>query len=134
MCSYLDQLVRDQGLATERTMAIGSALDAAEALQGKARRDALNALNKTVERDVAGAKDAAKVKTMAEAIKALAKATNQAWCNALAGLTAPPGAAYTPSFGAVPPGTTQHDARLDSGVLPLLQHKRAVHQHMADAL
>ena len=73
--SYLDQLVRGNGLAAERTTAIASALDAAEQQSGKERRNALSSLAKLVETDVAGAKDAARVKTMSEAIKALAKAT-----------------------------------------------------------
>jgi hypothetical protein len=73
--SYLDQLVRDQGLAAERTTAIASALDAAEQQDGKPRRDALNALAKNVDRDVKGAKDSERVKMMSDAIKALAKAT-----------------------------------------------------------
>ena len=73
--SYLDQLVRGAGLAAERTTAIASALDAAEAQQGKGRRAALNALAKQVDKDVAGAKDAARVKAMSDAIKALAKAS-----------------------------------------------------------
>jgi len=74
--SYLDQLVRDQGLAAERTTAIASALDAAEQASGKARRDALNTLAKQVDKDVSGAKDPERVKAMSDAIKKLAKATN----------------------------------------------------------
>jgi hypothetical protein len=74
--SYLDQLVRGNGLASERTSAIAGALDAAERNSGRARRDALNALAKQVDRDVAGAKDGARVKAMSDAIKALAKASN----------------------------------------------------------
>ncbi len=73
--SYLDQLVRGEGLSAERTTAIGRALDAAEQQSGKARRDALNTLAKQVDRDVAGAKDAERVKMMSDAMKALAKAT-----------------------------------------------------------
>jgi hypothetical protein len=73
--SYLDQLVRWNGLASERTTAIASALDAAEGQSGKARRDALSALAKSVDRDVKGAKDPERVKAMSEAIKKLAKAT-----------------------------------------------------------
>ncbi|MBK8058818.1 MAG: hypothetical protein IPK33_13495 [Gemmatimonadetes bacterium] len=73
--SYLDQLVRGNGLAAERTSAIASALDAAEQRDGKARRDALNALARQVDKDVAGAKDADRVRAMSTAIKALAKAT-----------------------------------------------------------
>jgi hypothetical protein len=73
--SYLDQLVRKQGLAGERTAAISSALDAAEQVQGKGRRDALNALARQVDRDVAGAQDPERVKAMSAAIKSLAKAS-----------------------------------------------------------
>jgi len=73
--SYLDQLVRGNGLPTERTTAIAGALDAAEQQSGKARRDALNALGKQVDGDVKGAKDSARVKMMSDAIKSLAKAT-----------------------------------------------------------
>ena len=73
--SYLDQLVRWNGLATERTTAIATALDAAEQQSGRARRDALNTLAKQVDRDIAGAKDSARVKAMSDAIKALARAT-----------------------------------------------------------
>ena len=73
--SYLDQLVRWNGLATERTTAIAGALDAAEQQSGKARRDALNAVAKQVDQDVKGAKDPARVKLMSDAIKLLAKAT-----------------------------------------------------------
>jgi hypothetical protein len=73
--SYLDQLVRGNGLGTERTTAIAGALDAAEQQSGKARRDTLNALAKQVDGDVKGAKDSARVKLMSDAIKSLAKAT-----------------------------------------------------------
>jgi hypothetical protein len=71
--AYLDQLVRWEGLAAERTTAIATALDAAEALQGKPRKDALNTLAREVDRDVANAKDAERVKSMSEAIRKLAK-------------------------------------------------------------
>jgi hypothetical protein len=73
--SYLDQLVRGNGLAADRTTAIASALDAAEKQEGKARRTALDALAKQVDKDVAGAKDAERVKAMSVAIKDLAKAS-----------------------------------------------------------
>jgi hypothetical protein len=73
--SYLDQLVRWNGLAADRTTAIGAALDAAEAQQGKARKDALNKLAKDVEKDAKTAPDAERVKAMNEAIKKLAKET-----------------------------------------------------------
>ncbi len=73
--AYLDQLVRNQGLVAARTTAIASALDAAEALSGTARRTALNTLAKSVAGDVKGAKDAPRVQWMLDAIKKLAAAT-----------------------------------------------------------
>jgi hypothetical protein len=73
--SYLDQLVRGNGLAAARTTAIASALDAAEKQTGSERRSALDALAKQVNKDVKGAKDPERVKAMSAAITALAKAT-----------------------------------------------------------
>ncbi len=72
--SYLDQLVRDNGLSAARTTAIAKALDAAEKQSGAARAKALSALAKRVDADVSGAKDAPRVRAMAAAIKALAEA------------------------------------------------------------
>ncbi|MEQ1690211.1 MAG: hypothetical protein ABMA00_02910 [Gemmatimonas sp.] len=73
--SYLDQLVRNNGLAAARTTAIGSALDAAEKQAGAARRSALNKLAAEVTKDAVGAKDGARVRTMVQAIKDLAAAS-----------------------------------------------------------
>ena len=73
--SYLDQLVRNSGLAAERTTAIATALDAAEKQTGAARATALNALAQQVDKDVAGAKDGARVRTMAGEIRRLAAAS-----------------------------------------------------------
>jgi hypothetical protein len=73
--SFLDQLVRDNGLAAARTTAIGNALNAAERQSGAARGRALTALATEVDKDASGAKDAAKVRAMSEAIKALASAS-----------------------------------------------------------
>jgi hypothetical protein len=73
--SYLDQLVRDKGLAAARTTAIASALNAAEKQSGAARGKSLSTLATQVEADANGAKDAAKVRAMAGAIKALAAAS-----------------------------------------------------------
>ena len=70
--SYLDQLVRHEGLASARTTAIGRALDAAERQSGAARRSALTQLAGEVERDANGARDAARVRAMAAAIRNLA--------------------------------------------------------------
>ena len=71
--SYLDQLVRGEGLSAARTTAIGQALDAAEKATAAKRRTALAVLATTVDRDAAGAKDPTRVKAMSTAIKALAK-------------------------------------------------------------
>lgn len=73
--SYLDQLVRGDGLATDRTSAINSALTAAEAKTGAVRASALKALALQVDADVKGAKDGARVKTMAGEIRRLAAAS-----------------------------------------------------------
>lgn len=73
--SYLDQLVRDNGLATDRTTAISQALAAAEATSGAPRRAALTALARQVDKDVTGAKDGARVRTMAGEIRRLAAAS-----------------------------------------------------------
>ena len=70
--SYLDQLVRGNGLTAARTTAIGNALTAAERQNGAARATALNALATQVDGDVAGASDAERVREMASAIRALA--------------------------------------------------------------
>ena len=73
--SYLDQLVRNGGLASARTAEISSALDMAERKTGAARAAALNALAQQVDRDVAGARDGARVRTMAGEIRRLAAAS-----------------------------------------------------------
>lgn len=70
--SYLDQLVRNTGLAVERTTAISAALDAAEMKQGLARAAALNALAVQVDADAKGAKDGARVTKMASEMRRLA--------------------------------------------------------------
>ena len=70
--SYLDQLVRNSGLASGRTAAISSALEMAETKAGAARATALNALAQQVDRDIAGSKDGARVRTMASEIRRLA--------------------------------------------------------------
>ena len=73
--SYLDQLVRGNGLAADRTSAISAALDAAEMKSGVRRAAALNALAVQVDGDGKGAKDGARVKTMAGEIRRLAVAS-----------------------------------------------------------
>ncbi|MEO5817755.1 MAG: hypothetical protein ABIT20_20975 [Gemmatimonadaceae bacterium] len=73
--SYLDQLVRNDGLAADRTTAVAAALDAAEKKNGGARRGALTALAKQVDGDASGARDAARVRMMSSEIKRLAAAS-----------------------------------------------------------
>ena len=73
--SYLDQLVRNNGLAAGRTTAVSAALDAAEKKSGAARRAALTSLAKQVDGYASGAKDAARVRLMSDAIKRVATAS-----------------------------------------------------------
>ncbi len=72
--SYLDQLVRGNGLAAARTTAIGAALDAAERETGAVRSAALTALAAEVRRDASGARDPDRVRAMAAAMDELAGA------------------------------------------------------------
>jgi len=73
--SYLDQLVRNDGLSSDKTSAIAAALDAAEKQSGSARAASLNKLAKQVDADAKDAKDSARVKTMASEIRRLASAS-----------------------------------------------------------
>ena len=73
--SYLDQLVRNNGLSSDRTTAIGKALDAAEQQSGAARARSLRALASQVDGDVKNTADAQRVKTMAAEIRRLAAAS-----------------------------------------------------------
>ncbi|NUR36045.1 MAG: hypothetical protein HOQ30_18785, partial [Gemmatimonadaceae bacterium] len=73
--SYLDQLVRGQGLASSRTSAIAAQLTAAEQASGAARRSALTTLAGQLDADVAGARDGARVQAMAAAVRDLANAS-----------------------------------------------------------
>jgi hypothetical protein len=73
--SYLDQLVRNDGLAADRTTAVSTALDAAEKKHGAARAAALTALGKQVDGYASGANDPARVRMMSGAIRQLATAS-----------------------------------------------------------
>lgn len=73
--SYVDQLQRNNGLAAARITAINAALDASEKQSGAARKASLTKLGVEVDKDVAGATDSARVKTLAAEIKKLAAAT-----------------------------------------------------------
>jgi hypothetical protein len=72
--AYLDQLARSNGLASARVSAAQQALASAESASGTQRRDALNQLATQLDTDAAGAGDAAKVRTLAAAVRSLAGA------------------------------------------------------------
>ena len=69
--AYLDQLERSNGLAAERITAVRAALVGAERQGGTARGRALTTLASQLDRDAAAASDAAKVKTLAAAVRDL---------------------------------------------------------------
>jgi hypothetical protein len=73
--SYLDQLVRENGLDGARTTKISADLDVAEKATGAKRRAALTSLASALDKDTAKATDVARVRTMAAAVRDLAKAT-----------------------------------------------------------
>ncbi len=70
--SYLDQLVRNNGLSSDRTTAIDKTLTTAESQKGAARAATLTKLAAQVDKDANGASDAPRVKTMASEIRRLA--------------------------------------------------------------
>src|SRR5690606_20762008 len=75
--SYLDQLVRGNGLPAARTREIAAALDAAEQATGRARAERLSQLAAALDRDAAGAADAERVRAMAAAVRDLANASRR---------------------------------------------------------
>ena len=70
--AYVDQLERSGGLPGGRVSAIRNGLRAAEGGSAGARRDALNNIAGGIDADVAGSSDAAKVRTLAQAVRDLA--------------------------------------------------------------
>ncbi len=73
--SYLDQLVRGEGLAPERTAAIAAELDAAEAAGGTTRAQQLTRIAAGLDSDAATARDSSRVREMAQAVRDLAAAS-----------------------------------------------------------
>jgi hypothetical protein len=69
--AYLDQLGRNRGLSSGRLSSIATALDAAERLSGAERQAALAQLATTLDADAAGARDGARVRAMAAAVRAI---------------------------------------------------------------
>ena len=72
--AYLDQLVRQRGIAPARSSRIARDLAAAERLQGARQRTALTRLAAQLDRDARGAADGAKVRMLAAAVRELANA------------------------------------------------------------
>lgn len=72
--AYLDQLMRNNGIASDRSAAIARELNRAEDATGVQRRDALTQLIAQLERDAAAAADANRVRLMAAVVKELASA------------------------------------------------------------
>jgi hypothetical protein len=72
--AYVDQLERSHGLTPARITTVRGALTRAERASGAARRTALNALATQVTGYAAGSSDAAKVRTLAGAVRNLAAA------------------------------------------------------------
>ncbi|HUG39378.1 MAG TPA: hypothetical protein VMM12_02780 [Longimicrobiales bacterium] len=70
--AYLDQLARSNGLAADRIRDARQALVIAEGRSGDARRQTLTALGARLRDQAAGAGDPAKVRTLAQAVRALA--------------------------------------------------------------
>jgi hypothetical protein len=73
--AYVDQLERSNGLAAARIASTRQALAGAEAVSGAHRRSALTRLASQLKGDASGAGDAAKVKTLADAVGELASAS-----------------------------------------------------------
>jgi hypothetical protein len=74
--SYLDQLVRNSGIAADRATAIAGSLNQAEKMSGQQRTTALNTLATQLDGDAQTATDAARVKAMATAVRDLASGQN----------------------------------------------------------
>lgn len=73
--SYLDQLVRNDGISADRTAAIAAALDRAEAASGSARAGMLNTLASELDNDAMSASDSDRVRAMANEVRRLAAAS-----------------------------------------------------------
>jgi hypothetical protein len=74
--AYVDQLERSKGLDSGRISAVRAALADAEKASGTARQDALTKLATELDGEAGGAGDAAKVRTLAGAVRQLAGATS----------------------------------------------------------
>lgn len=70
--AYIDQLERWQGLPADRIAEIRGSLASAEVLSGAPRANMLNRLASRLDSDAAGARDAGRVRLLAEAVRGLA--------------------------------------------------------------
>jgi hypothetical protein len=71
--AYLDQLKRGNGMPAARQAAVAAALTRAEGMQGAARGTALTTLATQLDRDARTARDGARVRMMASAVRELAR-------------------------------------------------------------
>jgi hypothetical protein len=71
--AYVDQLERSKGLSATRLTALRQALSSAEGASGAQRTSALASLATRIDGDVAGSSDGAKVRMLAEAVRALGR-------------------------------------------------------------
>jgi hypothetical protein len=72
--AYVDQLERSRGLSSARLSAVRQALTSGQNASGTQRRDALTQLAAQLDGDASGSRDAAKVQTLARAVRNLAAA------------------------------------------------------------
>jgi hypothetical protein len=72
--AYVDQLERSAGLSSGRISSVRSELSSAEGTSGSARREMLTSLADDLSGDAGGSSDAAKVRMLADAVRALATA------------------------------------------------------------
>ncbi|HJQ12444.1 MAG TPA: hypothetical protein VJ840_15540 [Gemmatimonadaceae bacterium] len=71
--AYVDQLQRSGGLSADRIVQVRQQLDAAEAKSGGDRASALNSIASRLDSEANGSRDAAKVRTLAAAVRDLAR-------------------------------------------------------------
>ena len=71
--AFVDQLERSKGLSASRITAVRDALATAEKASGAARRTALTTLSSSLNADLTGSSDQAKLKMLQGAINDLAK-------------------------------------------------------------
>ena len=71
--AYVDQLERSNGLSAARLTAVRQALSSAEGASGAQRTSALASLATQIDGEAAGSRDAAKVRMLVEAVRALGR-------------------------------------------------------------